>query len=86
MPIEFTPFYHGVPIKHKQRMYEHFCTPFYRSLDAVYVEPKGFQCKVGKYLIKHSVQDAPEEGDDLTFLINEPVLELTGHEIAVISS
>lgn len=58
VPLEFTPMYYGVPIKHKQRMYNDINLAFfYRSIDAVYVEPKGFQVEVEKSAISELAAD-----------------------------
>jgi len=83
VPVEFTPMYYGVPIKHKQRMYDDNLAFFYRSIDAVYVEPKGFQVKVDKSVILDLVAD---DGQTISVPANQKIQELKCKEIVGISS
>jgi len=67
-------------------MYDNFYAPFYQSLDAVFVEPNGFQVEVKKSVVSHKSKVKPIDGDSITVKLNKPRKELTCNEIAGISS
>jgi hypothetical protein len=85
VPVEFTPMYYGVPIKHNQRMYnDNNLAFFYRSIDAVYVEPKGFQVKVEKSAISELATD--DNGHSISVPATTKIQEFKCKEIVGISS
>jgi len=86
VPVDFTPFYYGTPITHKQRFIEDFSTVIYRPIDAVFVEPSGFEAKVTKAEFNAKIAVQPTNPDQSYSIAGHSINELKTKEIAGISS